>query len=86
MKSVKMARSQVNMNMFFHLIRLQIVAQLFHAFKKRAASTGELILSMENWANDQTLYFDIVIFAVTTAVSQTGTQRQYSLCSVNMGA
>lgn len=54
--------------------------------KNRTASAGELILIVENWAEDQTLHFDIVIFAVTSAVSQTGAQSQYSLCSVHMGA
>jgi len=35
---------------------------------------------VENWANDQTLYYDIAIFAVTTGVFQIGTQG--SICSV----
>lgn len=54
-------------------------------YLKWVSSTGGLFLFVENWANDQSLYFDIVMFAVTTAVSQTDTEIQYLLWAVQMG-
>lgn len=53
-------------------------------YLKWVSSTGGLFLFVENWANDQSLYFDIVMFAVTTAVSQTDTEIQYLLWAVQM--
>lgn len=44
---------------------------------KWATSAGSLFLSVENRANDQSLIFDTVMFAVTTAVSQTVIESQY---------
>lgn len=65
-------------------IRLKIT-QLFGEFKNCLPLLASCSSSFENWANDQTLYFDIVMFAVTAAVSQTGTECQNSLWSVHMG-
>lgn len=49
--------------------------------KKRAASAGELILSAENWANDQILYFDTYKLYLKLLLKDS-----VALCYVHMGA